>query len=315
MTSFLLLLAALTPLALESIPAKPKVWPDVRQPLPQAYFVFQAAYLDDSRWPTHYHPFTVMVCNQSIAATGLRGMEWNYPDVKRMAYMDAQGIKVDADGAATGGTAYYDSLRAYFDSTYCVHVISTGECLRQGQNSPAWVPCKESIDILAQFHAAFTMNADSTWTGWSGGLFDGMYIDDCTAAYPNFRMAYIADSIAAGRPIDVNGDGVADDTTAVQLQWKTWRPYLTEKMREVVGEKPLIANSAGRIDDTCVNGICIEGIGHTATEDSATVWFQDQKAVGHGPFMGVGWVKTSADTVPTINVANAVPGVYFGLIE
>ena len=60
--------------------------------------------------------------------------------------------------------------------------------------------------------------------GW-----DGVYLDQCTEVFPESRKRLLERITTR---FDVDGDGVADDLATLDLQYETWRPYFTARLRE-----------------------------------------------------------------------------------
>lgn len=314
--SSVMLAFSATPLRLSN--GTPKVYPVVRQPTPEAYFVFQwADMFRPATFPSTFQRYTLFVCAASMSQSDVAQMEFSLPDGIKLAYGDAQNLEVANSRSGT----FYDSFEAAFatafgtDTTCCVRNLTTGSCVRMDQiagasdTHPSWIPFQASADVFVEFHRSVTLAQNNRW--------DGLYLDDCTATYPAWRQDILQDILDASQTFDIDGDNVADTVQDAVDQWATWRPYLTAQLREMMGEtRVFVANSGGTLSDSCLNGITIEGIGHTVTKSEASASFQAQRAVGHSPFYGVGWVTTATtDAIPTRQLTEEIPGVYYGVVS
>lgn len=301
--ALLLLLAALSPLALESVPEKPKVWPWVRQPTPRAYFHLQAADMDQSNplWPESHLPYSIMVANSSIsAAPGLVKANTMVPDCLLLAYRNFSDIEV----ANSRSGAFWDSLETVFDTTFCIRDLSTGKCVRMqddGDTQPAWIPFDASID-------AFMQHFDhSVWAK----DFDGVYLDEYTDPYPNWRWALLP------AHYDINGDDVEDDSLSLVEQRAAGRALLAQRIRASIGEDAVfVANTAGATaGGGCFNGITLEGVGGSGQSFASTIAeLEAQRAVSVEPHVNVVWLTSSADEDTTVMVVRQQPGVWLGTI-
>ena len=290
---------------------------NVRQPTPEAYFVFQwADMFTAARYPRDWQRFTLFVCASSMSQADVGQMEFSLPEGLKLAYGDAQNLNV----ANSRSGAFYDSLEARYaaafgtDTTACVRNLTTGACVRMDQIAgssdvhPSWIPFQESADVYVEFFRAVTFGQNALW--------DGMYLDDCTAAYPPWRQDILQDILDASQTFDINGDNVADTVQDAVNQWATWRPYLTAQLRSALGDgRVIVGNAGGALVDSTLNGITIEGVGHSITESEAQDAFEAQKAVSVSPFYGVSWVtQESTDDIPSSRMTKLVPGVYYGVI-
>jgi hypothetical protein len=161
---------------------------------------------------------------------------------------------------------------------------------------------QEQAEILVAFHRDVTLAAG----------FDGLYLDNCTAAMPNWRYE---DLLEAASSIDYNGDQLADDPTWVPGLYSTWRPYYTQRLREEAGDAVLlVGNAGGALADPALNGITLEGVGDRFPVEVARSHFEAQEAVAQAPFLGVAWVTTPASEGPTRALVPEIPGLYYGVL-
>lgn len=285
---------------------QPRVWTRHRPPTPQANFVLNYTDMTEVNWPDHYWPYRLIVCAQSFQASDIAksriggGAE---PVSKSIAYFNAQ----DIDVAGTFSGSYWDTLEAMFDSTWCIMDLAADTCVRfdAPRTHPGWIPFGRSADSLVAFAGRVTFGSHG------GPTWDGMYLDNCQEDFPSWRVAMLPASF------DCDGDGQPNTVGQLQSQWDTYRPYLINAMRSVVGnDRILVANSAGTLSDPNLNGICIEGVGHTISYASAKAAFEAQKAVCHPPFLSIAWVtQYSTDASPCLLMTTSVPGVYYGVVE
>lgn len=298
----LLLLAGIAPLALESVPPEPSVWPWVRQTTPRAYFILQAADMDANhpRWPETHLPFSIMVANASIsAAPGLVKANTMVPDCLLLAYRNFSDIEV----ANSRSGAFWDSLETVFDTTFCIRDLDDGgRCVRMqdgGDTVPAWIPFEASIDaFMSHFN-------NSVWVK----DFDGIYLDEYTNPYPAWRWALLPTNY------DINGDDVADDSLALVEQREAGRALIAQRIRDAIGANAVfIANTGGALaGGGCFNGITIEGVGGAGQSYATTVAeLEAQKAVSVEPHVNVVWETAAKDS--GLMVVRNVPGVWHGTI-
>lgn len=300
-------LIAATALILQSTPPRPTVPGYHRPETPHAFFTLQATDMLRPDWPEGYGQFSLFVCSASFASWDVSrahvGGDLRLTRSSALAYTNAQ----DVDVAGTfSGTPYWDALEAKFDSTFCIIDLSTGNCVRMDspRTHPAWIPMQASVDSLVAFHAQYTLVSQG------GPAWDGFYIDNCTAAYPAWRKALLPASF------DCDGDGLPNTVQELDAQWAAWRPYLTSRLRAAAGPaRIIVGNAGGALVDGCLNGISLEGVGHTQTEANAAAYFQAQKAISQDPFVGVAWItQSSTDSYPSARVVGQVPGVYVGTV-
>jgi len=290
-------------------PAAPDDPPDddlLPEPVPEAFFVFHGADLDSPGWPGDYARYSLFVCTPTLPAAEVAEIRAARPDARLLAYTNTQDIPLGRNP----GSPYYDALTAAFDSSLCVIDLTTGDVLRlqgytgvPGSGVPHWVPRTESIEVLVAFHRDVTMAAG----------FDGLYVDQCNAAYPPWRQALL-DSLTSA--FDADGDGLADRVEDVVSMYAAGRPVLTRRLREVLGEDALlIANSGGALADPELQGITLEGVGDRFTVQQARSFLAQQEAVGRPPFTAVLWATTAASEGPSRTVAGEFPGVHYGVID
>lgn len=296
----LLLLAGLAPLALESVPVKPKVWPYVRQDTPRALFILQATDMDRKpKWPEAYLPFSLMVANASIsAAPGLVRANTNVPDCLLLAYRNFSDIEV----ADSRSGAFWDSLEAVFDTTFCIRDLDDGgRCVRMqdgGDTVPAWIPFPASIDAFMQHFDA------SVWVkDW-----DGIYLDEYTNPYPSWRFALLPANY------DIDGDGAPDDSAKLVEQRAAGRAYIAQRIRQSIGpDAVLIANTGGALaGGGCFNGITIEAIASSADSTAAVAEFAAQDSVSVEPRVHVVWVTAASQERRAVGIVGSRSNVWLG---
>lgn len=302
MIGAVLLLAGLTPLALESVPADPPVWPWERQPTPRAYFILQ--YTDTElkpTWPEKFLPYSLIVANASIdTSPGLNRANTQIPDCLLLAYRNFADIEVA--NSRTG--AFWDSLEAEFDTTFCIRDLDNGgRCVRMqdgGDTAPAWIPFPASID-------AFMVHFDaSVWVK----DFDGVYLDEYVDPYPAWRWALLPTHY------DIDGDDVADDSLEVVAQWAAGRSYIAQRLRDSIGaDAILIANTGGATaGGGCFNGITIEGIASTADSTAAVAELAAQDAVSVDPRVHVLWATGASQERRSVGIVRSRADVWLGTI-
>lgn len=290
-------------MALESVPPDPTVWPWVRQPTARAYFILQAADMDQSnpRWPGSHLPFSLMVANASIsAAPGLVKANTMVPDCLLLAYRNFSDIEV----ANSRSGAFWDSLGAVFDTTFCIRDLDDGgRCVRMqdgGDTIPAWIPFPASIDAFMQHFDASVWAKD----------FDGVYLDEYTNPYPAWRWALLPANV------DVDGDDVPDDSLKIVEQRAAGRAYLAQRIRASIGaDAVFIANTGGALaGGGCFNGITIEAIASEADSIAAVAEFAAQDSVGVEPRVHVVWVTDPAQERRAVGVVRSRGDVWLGTI-
>lgn len=306
MVALVLAVATWNTAEIPSTSVNPRVWTKRRPPTPQAYFSLEYGDMTTPAWPDHYWPYTVIVCSQSFQNSDVimskigGGRE---PVSKSLCYFNAQ----DIDVAGTFSGAYWDTLEAMFDSTWCIMDLDADTCVRMDspRDHPAWIPFGESADSLIAFASRLPFNL------YGGDDWDGAYIDNCTADIQSFRIALLP------AHFDCDGDGLADTVQEMQEQWDTYRPYLISGIRGVIGDgRILLANTAGDVPNADLNGITIEGVGHTISYAEAKSAFESQRSVAHAPFLSVAWVtQVSTDADSCFLMTSEVPGVYYGIVE
>jgi hypothetical protein len=87
--------------------------------------------------------------------------------------------------------------------------------------------------------------------------FDGLYLDQrlSPALYGEVLAAHGLQNVS----VDSDGDGKANSLSDIVDQYATWAPVLTRGLRAALGPDAIIlANSAGELNDTAVNGLTIE---------------------------------------------------------
>ncbi len=270
--------------------------------LDEAYFILQYEDLASVDWPAAYARYSIFVCNPSFSSSPefLDAARAGLPDAKFLAYTSAQDVPI----TRYVGNPYYDALRAAFSEDYCIRDLDTGEIVEiyghgTPNSVPSWIPRPASVDALVAFHENVTMQVP-----W-----DGFYIDQCNALYPNHRMLTL-NSITDD--FDMDGDGVEDSMAILVLRYGQGRPYLTARMREAFPDKILVANSGGGLGDPALNGITLEGVGDRFTVLQARDFLTAQRSVAVAPFHAVLWNTTQESELPSRELAEELDGVYFG---
>jgi hypothetical protein len=200
------------------------------------------------------------------------------------------------------GNPYYDALAAVFDSSLRVIDLATGDMVRQqgatavpGSGTPHYIVQQSTAEILVAFTRDVMLVKD----------FDGLYIDQSNGRYPPWRRVML-EALTGG--FDTNGDGAPETVAAAELQYETWRPYFTARLREEIGpDRIVIANSGGALGDPNLNGITLEGVGSRFTTAQGTTYLLEQKAVGQAPFFGVLWGTVPDSVEPSRTPRGADP--------
>lgn len=287
-------------------PEVPAPFPDaVPESVPEAYFILHAADVRAEDWPQAYERYDLLVCSPSIPAETVARIRADLPEAVLLAYWNSQDLPL---GNHTGNP-YWDAFEAVFDSSLCLTNLDTGGMVRvqgydgtPGSGLPQYVFRPEIIEIVVAFHRDVTMAA-----GW-----DGMYLDQTNAVYPNWRRATV---LAQTTNFDVDGDGLADRIDDVAAQWAANRPLYTQRLREVLGGSVcLVANSGGALGDPALNGITLEGVGSRFTADEGRSHLIGQRAVSMAPFTAVLWATTPESSEPSRLVAEEFPGVHWGYV-
>lgn len=270
--------------------------------VPEAYFTLDGPTLRSAGWPADFRKYSVFVCSPSFTVEDVSKIHQDIPGAIALAYTNIADIPL----GAFPDSPYWQDLEAVFDTTFCVmdlvahHVIRMAD--ESGTGYPHWVPRQESADVLVAFHHDVTMAA-----GW-----DGFYIDQCEAHYPPWRLQKLAEATTA---YDANGDGSPDTPEQVVAQYDTWRPYLVQRLREVMGnDAVLIANSGGPLGDANLNGICLEGVGTRFTPQEARSALLGQRDVSRMPFVAALWITTDGSRQPSLELAREIPGVHYGTV-
>ena len=270
--------------------------------VPEAFFTLDGPTLRSAAWPEDYANYSVFVCSPALAAEDVAKIHHDIPGAIALAYTNIADIPL----GAFPESQYWQALEAVFDTTFCVMDLVTDRVIRmQGENgtgAPHWVPRQESADVLVAFHRDVTMAA-----GW-----DGLYIDQCEAHYPPWRLTKLAEATSA---YDANGDGSPDSPVQVVAQYDAWRPYFVQRLREVVGDGAvLIANSGGPLQDTNLNGICLEGVGTRFTPEEARNALLGARDVSRNPFLAALWITTDGSRQPSLELAREIAGVHYGKV-
>ncbi|GJM44272.1 MAG: hypothetical protein DHS20C21_11140 [Gemmatimonadota bacterium] len=274
------------------------------EPMSAAFYTLTGAHLRDEAWPDAWSEYSVFVCNASLPAETVATAKESRPDARFLAYTNVADIY---NGSLAN--PYWAAFHAAFDSTLYVRDLNTDTVVRlfgadgtPGSGHGYFVMRKPSADILVAFHRDVTLAAG----------FDGLYLDNCTADVPNWRLDLLA---GVSNRVDIDNDGVADPQTIIPDVYGTWRPYYTEQLRAAVGpDRILVGNSGGALEDATLNGITLEGVGDRFDVVEASNIFESQRAVGTAPFLGVAWVTTPASDLPTRELVPAVNGLHYGFI-
>jgi hypothetical protein len=270
--------------------------------VPQAFFTLDGTDLRRTGWPGSYARYSLFVCTPSLDAAAIATIHQGVPGSRALSYTSAQDVAI----GFYPGNPYYDTLTAVFDSTLCLRDLRTGNVVRQrgesGSALPAYIISKKTADILVTF-----LRDHMAGLGW-----DGLYVDQCTSEYPSWRKALL-DSLTT--EFDIDGDGVADTMDKLDAQYATWRPYFTQRLREVLGnDVVLVANAGGPLVDSTLNGITLEGVGTRFTVPDARSYLQGQGAVAHAPFVSALWITTDGSRTASLDLAREIPGVYYGTV-
>jgi hypothetical protein len=276
-------------------------------PTETAFYLLQPYHLRAADWPGRFAGTDVFVANASMSSDDLAVLRASFPEARLLAYTSAQDVPIGLFPA----NPYFQELDAAFDSSLCIRNLATGNVVRiygavEGDPSaglPAWVPREESIEALVGFHRDVTMSRD-----W-----DGLYVDQCNAAYPNWRIDVLLDVAPS---FDFNGDGLGDLPGRLRTEYALWRPVLTQRLREELGDDVvLVANSGGALEDAALNGITLEGVGSRFEPAVAEAALAGARAATTHPFLAVLWATTPESEVPSRDLALALEGVHFGVID
>jgi len=273
--------------------------------MPEAYYTLTASDMRSIYWPESWKSFDLFVCNASIQANQLAQARADRPDAVFLAYTSVADIHL----GMYSQDPYWAALEAVFDTTLCVRDLWRDVVVRMSGSTddpasgiPYYVIQEQSADILVQFHRDVTMARG----------FDGLYLDNCTAAVPPYRLSEL---FAMTPRADVDGDGEPDTADAITQLYATWRPYYTQRLREELGENViLLANAGGRLGDAVLNGITLEGVGDRFQVVDAKNWYDEQRMVGRLPFLGVAWVTTPASEGPTLDLVPQMDGLHYGYL-
>ncbi len=274
---------------------------------PRAFHFLQSTHLWSPDWPEAYAEYDVFVANPSLTADNLATIRADIPGAMCLASGSAQDVPIHV----YPNNPYFAALDAAFDSSLCIRNLTTGDVVRiygaepgdPGAGIPAFIVRKESADALVAFHRDVTMAA-----GW-----DGLYVDMCTGAYPNWKLE---DLLEIAPNFDIDDDGVGDHTADLHIQYGTWRPYFTQRLREELGSQVVIVgNSGGPLADAALNGITLEGVGSRFTIAEARSALDGAEAAAWAPFLAVLWATTPESEQPSLDLAAEREGVHFGRVE
>ncbi|MFN8177299.1 MAG: hypothetical protein U0167_05195 [bacterium] len=270
--------------------------------VPQAFFTLDGTDLRRTGWPADFAKYSLFVCTPSLGADEIAKIHQGVPGTRALSYVSAQDVSI----GFFPGNPYYDTLTATFDSTLCLRDLRTGNVVRQrgesGSALPAFILSKRTADLLVAF-----LQGHMAGMGW-----DGLYVDQCTSEYPAWRKALL-DSLTTS--FDIDGDGVADTMDQLDAQYAAWRPYFTQRLREVLGNDAiLVANAGGPLVDSALNGITLEGVGTRFTVPDARGYLHAQLAVARPPFVAALWITTDGSREPSLGLAREIAGVHYGTV-
>ncbi len=274
------------------------VWPKVRPPTPQAFFILQFADLNTQKfYQGWFDPYTLIACSIQSSATDFANFHNVGPaGVTFLGVVSGQSLPIYKGFS----NPYNDGLTAAWDSSkFCIVELDSAKVMRVA-GDVQWCPRQASVDSLIR------VVADSAYgkVAW-----DGMYLDECTKDYPSYK-----ETILGSTNFDCDGDGVADSKAKLRAQWHTWQPYLTTRLRAISGSKVLIGNSAGALGDPSLNGITIEDVGGGGSfldSTAAIAALSAQKAVSRLPFVGGVFARNQAEVLSCLTVVHRIPGVYY----
>ena len=280
---------------------------DIPEDLPDesAFFIFQATDLRSDAWPDAWTGMDLLVCNPALSAADIALIRAGLPGVRLLAYTNVQDIRL----GHYEGNPYFDALGAAFDSTWCLRRVDNGEIINiqgwdgtPGSGVPAWIVQRPSAEAVVAFHRDVTLVAG----------YDGLYVDNCSEVYPPWRQAIILEQTSS---FDYDGDGLADSMADLLTEYEASRAYFTARLREVLGaDAVLIGNAGGALADPALNGITLEGVGDRFPATQARSLFLAAQEVSRAPWLAVAWATTSASVEGCRGVAEALPGVHFGVV-
>ena len=175
-------------------------------------------------------------------------------------------------------------MQATFNTSWLVRKLPNLEPVCTYPGLAQFVPLRESADAIIAFLTRWTQKL-----GLDGVYLDGRSNDALTAQYYH--------DVLSSAEYDVNGDGDADSVNTMAQLYAMWAPYLTARLRAALGEKAvMLANSAGALGDSAMNGVTIELEYCMKTAGCIdSVWAQAQ--IGARPALGAFWL-THAEIVP-----------------
>ena len=111
---------------------------------------------------------------------------------------------------------------------------------------------------------------------------------------------------------DSNGDGKPETTEQLMQQYAHFKPEFTRRLRQELGAGAMmLANTAGRANDSALNGVTIEMeacVGATAHQRCINA-LAEQHAVSHSPPVSVMWL-THSSSMPAAVQCSAVAAIH-----
>lgn len=287
----------------DNTPDPPKDPPPVEEEVDQAFFILQQHHLQESGWPSDYAHYRLFVCNPSLPQEDVDRVRADVPGAKLIAYTSAMDVPIDSFPESP----YFAALAEAFPQSYCIRDLNTGNVVHVfGHGTDyavaSYIPREPSIQALVNFHANVTMQV--SW--------DGFYVDQCNAAYPNHRKNTL---LSITDRFDVDANNIPDSMELLVVRYAEGRPLLTQKLRERFPAKIIVANSGGALGDPALNGLCLEGVGDRFTIEQARTILSQQRAVSRAPFHAVLWNTSEPSEDPSWILAEEQDGVYFGVVE
>ena len=271
---------------------------------PAAYFLLTFDMLRAPDWPAAYANYSLFITSPTFFSSDLVAkVHQDVPGSKVLAYFDSVSVPLKI-GCSTGSPmgnlpiqrrlpddpdGYYKQLRAGFNTSWLLRSADGKlEPLCPFPGLAGYVLMQESADYLAKFHRDVTMARG----------FDGVYLDMLTDDYWVAPQPPWGPSNLNVTQFDCDGDGRTNTVKDVQSQWKGWRPYFVQRMREAIGpDAILIGNSAGAMSLPQLNGVTIEMEWCGADMAACLAAIESSRAVSAHRPVDVFWL-TQAQQVP-----------------